>query len=162
MAFTVMGNDHYPSAGHAVYDSSAGTFGSVSIAAEGFGQDEGFTGYKALVGDPPRPRWAITAPPSLAVIPYGSPRHCTLPSGLAAWPTPFRRFRKGTVSCTSSYFPDLGEMPSLGVRSLSFQAADRRWPAPWLICRSQATIDRSDGQFRLFCVGRRFAVLQEC
>lgn len=55
IAFTVMGNSWYPSAGYAVFDGAA--FGPVKIAAAGLGPDDGFTGYKSLVGDPPRPRW---------------------------------------------------------------------------------------------------------
>jgi hypothetical protein len=50
-----MGNDFYPSAGYATYDGSS--FGDVHIARAGLGPDDGFTGYKALVGDPPRTRW---------------------------------------------------------------------------------------------------------
>jgi hypothetical protein len=55
MAFSVMGDDWYPSAGYAIYDGSG--FGDVKLAATGLGPDDGFTGYKALVGDPPRTRW---------------------------------------------------------------------------------------------------------
>jgi hypothetical protein len=56
MAFTVMGDDHYPSAGYAGIDASNGT-GAIHIAAEGRGPADGFTSYKAFVGDPPRTRW---------------------------------------------------------------------------------------------------------
>ncbi|MBA3843663.1 MAG: hypothetical protein H0X39_13810 [Actinobacteria bacterium] len=89
MAFTVMGNDHYPSAGYAVYDSSTGTFGNVTIAAEGLGPDDGFTGYKALVGDPPRPRWgdygaAVTDGDSVWIASEYIAQTCTLAQWLTA------------------------------------------------------------------------------
>jgi hypothetical protein len=54
MAFTVLGDDHYPSAGYAGIDASNGT-GAVHIAAEGLGPDDGFSGYNAF--GPPRTRW---------------------------------------------------------------------------------------------------------
>jgi hypothetical protein len=56
MAFTVLGADYYPSAGYAGIDAQAGA-GDIHIAAQGLGPDDGFTSYKAFVGDPPRTRW---------------------------------------------------------------------------------------------------------
>ncbi len=56
VAFTVVGNDHFPSAGYATIDAS-GNVGPVHIAAAGAGPSDGFTSYKAFVGDPPRTRW---------------------------------------------------------------------------------------------------------
>jgi hypothetical protein len=56
IAFTVMGQDFYPSAGYARIDA-AGDVGPIHIAAQGLGPDDGFTSYKAFVGDPPRTRW---------------------------------------------------------------------------------------------------------
>jgi hypothetical protein len=56
IAFTVMGEDHYPSAAYATIDAN-GTVGPIHIAAEGLGPADGFTSYKAFVGDPPRTRW---------------------------------------------------------------------------------------------------------
>ena len=56
IAFTVMGQDFYPSAGYARIDS-AGNVGAIHIAAAGLGPDDGFTSYKAFVGAPPRTRW---------------------------------------------------------------------------------------------------------
>ena len=56
MAFTVLGNDHYPSAGYAGIDAIAGV-GDIHIAAEGVGPDDGFTGYKPTTSDGTRPRW---------------------------------------------------------------------------------------------------------
>jgi hypothetical protein len=55
MAFTLVGRGYFPSAAYALLDTH-GT-GAVHIAARGKGPDDGFTGYKAQVGDPPRPRW---------------------------------------------------------------------------------------------------------
>ena len=56
IAFTVLGEDYYPSAGYATIDA-AGTVGPIHVAAAGLGPDDGFTSYKAFVGDPPRTRW---------------------------------------------------------------------------------------------------------
>jgi hypothetical protein len=55
MAFTVVGSDHFPSAGYAGVDAQHGA-GAVHIATEGAGPQDGFSGYRAF-GDPPRPRW---------------------------------------------------------------------------------------------------------
>jgi hypothetical protein len=56
MAFTVLGNDHYPSAGYAGIDAKIG-IGDIHIAAEGVGPDDGFTGYKPTASNGTRPRW---------------------------------------------------------------------------------------------------------
>jgi len=56
MAFTVLGNDHYPSAGYAGIDAKIGV-GEIHIAAEGVGPDDGFTGYKPAAAFGTRPRW---------------------------------------------------------------------------------------------------------
>jgi hypothetical protein len=56
IAFSVMGEDYFPSAGYVTIDSR-GRVGPIHIAAEGLGPDDGFTSYKAFVGDPPRTRW---------------------------------------------------------------------------------------------------------
>jgi hypothetical protein len=56
MAFTIMGEDHFPSAGYAVIDGN-GSVGPIHVAAEGLGPADGFTSYKAFRGDPPRTRW---------------------------------------------------------------------------------------------------------
>lgn len=56
IAFTAMGEDYYPSAGYATIDAN-GKVGPIHIAAAGLGPDDGFTSYKAFVGDPPRTRW---------------------------------------------------------------------------------------------------------
>jgi hypothetical protein len=58
IAFTVMGDTYYPSAGYATFNASAtNPVGPIRVAANGLGPDDGFTGYKAFVGDPPRTRW---------------------------------------------------------------------------------------------------------
>jgi hypothetical protein len=51
-----MGEDYYPSAGYVTIDAD-GSVGPIHIAAEGPGPDDGFTSYKAFVGNPPRTRW---------------------------------------------------------------------------------------------------------
>ncbi len=56
VAFTVLGNDHYPSAGYAGIDAKIG-IGDIHIAAEGVGPDDGFTGYKPTASNGTRPRW---------------------------------------------------------------------------------------------------------
>ena len=56
IAFTVMGEDHFPSAGYVTINSN-GSVGPIHIAANGLGPTDGFTSYKAFVGDPPRTRW---------------------------------------------------------------------------------------------------------
>ncbi len=55
MAFTLVGQDYYPSAAY-VSISKKG-IGSVHVSGAGLGPDDGFTSYKAFVGDPPRTRW---------------------------------------------------------------------------------------------------------
>jgi hypothetical protein len=56
MAFTLVGPHNFPSAAYATFDLKSG-LGSVHIAAAGLGPDDGFTSYKAEVGNPPRTRW---------------------------------------------------------------------------------------------------------
>jgi hypothetical protein len=56
IAFTVMGEDHHPAAAYARIDDK-GRVGPIQVAAAGVGVDDGFTSYKAFVGDPPRTRW---------------------------------------------------------------------------------------------------------
>lgn len=56
IAFTVVGADHYPSPGYASIDAKVGA-GDVHIVVEGAGPSDGFTSYKAFVGNPPRTRW---------------------------------------------------------------------------------------------------------
>jgi hypothetical protein len=55
IAFTVLGADHFPSAGYASLDAKVGA-GDVHIAAEGAAPQDGFTGYFPEV-NPVRPRW---------------------------------------------------------------------------------------------------------
>jgi hypothetical protein len=56
MAFTLVGDGYFPSAAYAAFDGRTGA-GAIYLAKAGLGPQDGFTGYKALVGDPPRPRW---------------------------------------------------------------------------------------------------------
>ena len=58
MAFTATGNSLNPSAAYASIDAVSGV-GSWNIVpgGEGAAQDDGFTSYKAQVGNPPRTRW---------------------------------------------------------------------------------------------------------
>ena len=55
MAFTLVGDNYYPSAAYAAFDGRAGA-GAIHVAKAGVGPQDGFTGYKAF-GNPPRPRW---------------------------------------------------------------------------------------------------------
>jgi len=56
MAFSYTDATTYPSAGYAAIDGLVG-IGPISVAAEGKATDDGFTSYKAQVGNPPRTRW---------------------------------------------------------------------------------------------------------
>lgn len=56
IAFTLLGANDYPSAAYASFDVKSGV-GAIHVAAAGQGPDDGFTGYVAEVGNPPRPRW---------------------------------------------------------------------------------------------------------
>jgi len=82
IAFTVLGDDHYPSAGYAPIDAS-GSVGAIHVAAEGLGPADGFTSYKAFVGDPPRTRWgdygaAVTDGTSIWIASEYIAQTCTL------------------------------------------------------------------------------------
>ncbi len=55
LAFTVVGNDHFPSAGYTSLDAKIGA-GDIHVVSEGLGPQDGFTGYLPLV-NPIRPRW---------------------------------------------------------------------------------------------------------
>jgi len=54
MAFTLVGPDHFPSAGYVGLDAKIGA-GDLHIAAEGVGPTDGFTEYTRVFGS--RPRW---------------------------------------------------------------------------------------------------------
>jgi hypothetical protein len=56
ISFTLVGADHYPTAAFAGLDADLGA-GPVQVAREGSGPSDGFTSYKAFVGNPPRTRW---------------------------------------------------------------------------------------------------------
>jgi hypothetical protein len=88
MAFTVAGPSHYPSAGY-VSITSKGTVGPIHIVGEGLGPADGFTSYKAFVGDPPRTRWgdygaAVTDGRSIWMASEYIAQTCTLDEYLTA------------------------------------------------------------------------------
>jgi hypothetical protein len=56
MAFTLLGDDHFPSAAYVALDAKVGA-GDIHVVAEGVGPQDGFAGYRPLGGSPPRPRW---------------------------------------------------------------------------------------------------------
>jgi hypothetical protein len=56
MAFSYTDGDTFPSSAYAPIDAIVGV-GPISIAAQGAATDDGFTSYKAQVGNPPRTRW---------------------------------------------------------------------------------------------------------
>ena len=56
IAFSVLGETNFPSAGYVRIDES-GSVGPIHVAAAGLGPTDGFTSYKAFVGNPPRTRW---------------------------------------------------------------------------------------------------------
>jgi hypothetical protein len=58
MAFTATGDSTNPSAAYASIDASVGVgLWNVVTGGQGGAQDDGFTSYKAQVGNPPRTRW---------------------------------------------------------------------------------------------------------
>jgi hypothetical protein len=58
MAFTATGNLQFPSAAYAAIDALAGVSVWDNVnGGTGAAPDDGFTGYKAQVGNPPRTRW---------------------------------------------------------------------------------------------------------
>ncbi len=84
IAFTVLGEDYYPSAGY-VTINAWGWVGPIHIAGEGLGPDDGFTSYKAFVGDPPRTRWgdygaAVTDGNNIWIASEYIGQTCDLPS----------------------------------------------------------------------------------
>ena len=57
IAFTLVGNDYYPSAGYAPLDAIVGA-GDIRVAAEGKDQQDGFSEYQPYYSNgAPRPRW---------------------------------------------------------------------------------------------------------
>jgi hypothetical protein len=87
IAFTVAGEDHFPSAGYATI-TSRGSVGPIHVAAPGIGPQDGFSGYKAF-GDPPRPRWgdygaAVTDGDSIWLASEYIAQTCTLAQYLTA------------------------------------------------------------------------------
>jgi hypothetical protein len=56
IAFSILGEGFFPSSGYVTIDES-GSVSPVHVARTGLGPDDGFTSYKAFVGDPPSARW---------------------------------------------------------------------------------------------------------
>jgi hypothetical protein len=56
IAFTLVGADYYATAAYVTFNANDGT-SKVHIAKAGTAPHDGFTAYKAFVGDPPRTRW---------------------------------------------------------------------------------------------------------
>ena len=82
IAFTVTGDDYYPSAGYALIDAT-GAVSPIHAAAPGLGPTDGFTSYKAFVGTPPRTRWgdygaAVTDGTSVWIASEYIAQTCTL------------------------------------------------------------------------------------
>jgi hypothetical protein len=87
IAFTILGEDYFPSAGYATIDAS-GSVGPIHVAAAGLGPDDGFTSYKAFVGDPPRTRWgdygaAVTDGNNIWIASEYIAQTCTFPQWLS-------------------------------------------------------------------------------
>jgi hypothetical protein len=87
IAFSVMGETFFPSAAY-VRISDHGRVGPIRIAAQGAGVDDGFTSYKAFVGDPPRTRWgdygaAVTDGDDIWIASEYIAQSCTLEEWLA-------------------------------------------------------------------------------
>lgn len=58
MAFTATGDTQYPSSAFAAIDANSGvTQWNIVTGGQGAAPDDGFTGYKSQVGNPPRTRW---------------------------------------------------------------------------------------------------------
>jgi hypothetical protein len=90
IAFTVLGENYFPSAGYATIGAD-GAVGPIHVAASGLGPDDGFTSYKAFVGDPPRTRWgdygaAVTDGNSIWLASEYIAQTCTLDQYLFAGP----------------------------------------------------------------------------
>jgi len=93
IAFTILGEDYHPSAGYVAIDAK-GTVGPIHVAAAGIGVDDGFTSYKAFVGDPPRTRWgdygaAVTDGSSIWIASEYIAQTCALTGSLTSfYPSP--------------------------------------------------------------------------
>jgi hypothetical protein len=87
--FTVTGSNFYPSAGFSTLSATSGV-GDVQVIASGAGPDDGFTGYKAFVGDISLgARWgdygmAVTVGKDIWVASEFIGQSCTLSQYLAA------------------------------------------------------------------------------
>ena len=82
IAFSILGEDYFPSAGYVTINAN-GSVGPIHLAAVGLGPADGFTSYKAFVGDPPRTRWgdygaAVTDGNSIWIASEWIAQTCTL------------------------------------------------------------------------------------
>jgi hypothetical protein len=82
IAFSILGEDFFPSAGYVTINAN-GSVGPIHVAAAGLGPADGFTSYKAFVGDPPRTRWgdygaAVTDGNSIWIASEWIAQTCTL------------------------------------------------------------------------------------
>ena len=92
IAFTVIGETYFPSAGYVTIDAN-GSVSPIHVAAAGLGPDDGFTSYKAFVGDPPRTRWgdygaAVTDGTSIWIASEYIAQTCTLTGAGQYYPSP--------------------------------------------------------------------------
>ena len=97
--------------GYATIDAN-GSVGPIHIAAAGLGPDDGFTSYKAFVGDPPRTRWgdygaAVTDGSSIWIASEYIDQTCTwtstsLAGRSGAATTPARRWPTGAPGSARS------------------------------------------------------------
>ena len=128
-----MGEDYYPSAGYARIDA-AGNVGPIHIAAAGLGPDDGFTSYKAFVGDPPRTRWgdygaAVTDGNSLWIASEYIGQTCTLRAVLPepAFPRELRHLRRDSHVAGQLVHPaDQARRQRLGIAAGRMQIAGSR------------------------------------
>lgn len=82
IAFSILGEDYFPSAGYVTIDAN-GSVSPIHVAGQGLGPADGFTSYKAFVGDPPRTRWgdygaAVTDGDSIWIASEYIAQTCTL------------------------------------------------------------------------------------
>ncbi|TMC44646.1 MAG: hypothetical protein E6J25_03655 [Chloroflexi bacterium] len=91
MAFTLVGANDYPSAAYAPISAASGVGDVVHVAKAGLGPDDGFTSYKAFVGNPPRTRWgdygaAVADGPNIWMASEYIGQTCTLAEYVATTP----------------------------------------------------------------------------
>src|SRR5436190_655340 len=107
MAFTLVGDDNYPSAAYASIDDKAGV-GDIHVAAAGAGPDDGFTLYPPLA-NPARGRWgdygaAVLADKSICIASEDIAQTCTYDQyiGQAAGDGTYGRLATGFGLCNNT------------------------------------------------------------